>query len=188
MKKKALAIIITLSICIMLIVAVRPVSTPQSETLPNPKFVIASWDFPDEYGQGIYGFFVLENSTGDFIPLSSLMTYPSNSTEFTVNASIALGLDVRVRVNYTLLNLTEYEEGEYDGSVEYHPGLAKLRLSAIVRSTNRTIIFSQQNFTYDYFAGKVEPGIWWYSEKVYFDFVTQMGEIYTATVIYEVYW
>jgi len=101
MNRKIISSIVVLLVVGLLVAAIPPAKA---------QFVIASWDFPDEYGQGIYGFFPLENSSGDWWPYSGPMIYFDNDT------------------------------------------------------------------------------IWYFSEEVYFDFLTVSGEIYTVTVTYEVYY
>ena len=52
---------------VVLVISVCPVSTQQPEQTDTAKFVLAEWDYPDEYGQGIYGFRFYENSTGSWV-------------------------------------------------------------------------------------------------------------------------
>ena len=144
-KRKIITVaLLGLFICSMLIlVPIQPVTQSQKET-GTSTFVISSWEYPDEYGQGIYGYFLLENSSGAFWPVGGpLITYSSCNGSYTVNDGISYGFDVRVYVNYTLLGLEEPET--YDPlSIEYHPALNYLRLNITVLSASETI-FSQNN-------------------------------------------
>ena len=170
MNRKIISSIVVLLVVGLLVAAIPPAKA---------QFVIASWDFPDEYGQGIYGFFPLENSSGDWWPYSGPMIYFDNDTILDAEIGISLGLDVRVYLNYTLLNLTHPDDMAL--------GPNYFRLNVTVMNNLGSTIFSQNNFTYDDLCGFVETDIWYFSEEVYFDFLTVSGEIYTATVTYEIF-
>lgn len=156
---------------------------PQEVKVENPKFIISSWSFPDEYGQGIYGFFVGDNYTGVFLwnsgRWSGALTISDNDTVFESDSNVYLGLDVRVFLNYTLLGLTDPDD--FDLGINYF----KLNITVMCL---HEIVFSQQNFTYDALGGKIETGIWWYSEEVIFDFIMQNGQIYEVNITYEVFY
>ena len=171
-----LIMILTLSV---LVVSNQPPKSVVEELEQPAKFVIASWDFPDEYGQGIYGFFIKENSTGSFLNIRESIFLSSEEMIIEVNESIAIKLDVRVQLNYTLLGLSHPADIEL--------GINYFRLGVTVTSAGQPV-FSQQNFTYDDLNGLVETGIWYFSEEVILNFITVVGEIYTVTVIYEVFY
>ena len=166
--KKIIALISMVFVCTMLFVSISPAKA---------QFVLASWDFPDEYGQGIYGFFLQENSTGAWWTVPGAIILSTYDTEFEFEAGFALGLDVRILLNYTLLGLTHPDDKTL--------GLNYVRLNVTVTNAYETV-FSQQNFTYDGLSGLYETGIWWYSQEVFFDFILTSG-IYTATVTYEIF-
>jgi hypothetical protein len=190
MKKKALAIVLTLSICVMLIVAMRPL--PISEKTPTKhgtsQFILASWDYPDEYGQGIYGFRFYENATGsweltpwyysggelDGLPFYFLHSYDPYTLNW--SAGVAMKLHVFCLINSTLT-----------GAVDLADGQNYQRHNVTVTSNQGTILFSQQNITY-YDAFEPIDEMFEYEYEVVLNFLPEMGNIYTITMTYEVFW
>ena len=190
-RKKTIASIIVLLTISVLIVSINYTSKnvskePIQPAKANPKFVLSTWDFPDEYGQGIYGFFFDENSTGVFIPVGGPIILSTNDSIFEFDAGFALGMDVRVNVNYTLLGLEE-PDPEDPLSIEYHPALNYIRLNVTVTAVSE-IVFSQSNITYDELGGDTGDGVWYYSYVVEFDFINVAGTVYVITLTYEVYY
>ena len=169
--KKKLAI---WSLVMVLVLGLGFASIPPAKA----QFVLSSaWDYPDEYGQGIAGYFLLENSSGAWWPFPGSMIVPTNDSIFEVEAGCSIGLDVRVTLNYTYFELTHPDD--------FLLGLNYIRLNVTVITPLETV-FSQSNFTYDDLGGE-DDGVWWYSQEVFFDFITELGEIYTATITYEIY-
>ena len=177
-RKKIYSCVIVLLLAMVFLVATIPQTRVQSIPQAKAQFVIASWDFPDEYGQGIYGFFILENSTGVFFPVAGPLIVSSNSSIFEMDAGIAIGFDVRVVLNDTLLGLTFPDDVAL--------GLNYFRLNVTVTTLSETV-FSQANFTYDDLNG-AHGDLWYYSQEVEFDFLLVSGHIYTVTITYEVYY
>ena len=158
-------------------IAIFPMSR---ETTNNPiktaKFVIASWGFPsDEYGQGIDKVGVFENSTGSWLPLETIDYDESSECEIYTNTSIKL--EVWTWQNSTLTGATDWTEGK-----KYQ------RHSVNVNIGNGTLVFSQQNFTYEYCFPAIDPPLWYYGYSVVLNFLPDYGQIYTATITYEIYW
>ena len=142
------------------------------------QFALASWDFPDEYGQGIYSITPDENSSGYWSHIESAPGFlysTSENNSFLVDAGCSIRLDVRVYVNYTLLGVSDPDTLNY------------IRLNVTVLSLGDTI-FSIQNMTYDYLGGNLGDGIWWYSFVDVLNFLTVEGQVYIATVTYEVFY
>ena len=184
-KKKVLALVITILVVTSMICYVNyKTSMRTTEVRAQSVFVIAGWDYPDEYGQGIYGYFFLENSSGVWLTVGGPIIDASNSSTYEFDVGISIGLDVRVTVNYTFLGLDAPDP--YNYTAEEQPALNYLRLNVTVTSINGTV-FAQQNFTYDELGGEIGGGVWYYSELVYFDFLNTMGEVYIVTVTYEIY-
>lgn len=151
---------------------------PQAKA--NPRFTIADWEHPDEYGQGIYNIRPQENSSGAWVNfVVPPWVYSNNASNIEVNASTSIKLLVAILVNYTLLGLSD--------PADFALGLNSVRLNVTVTNSSSITIFSQNNFTYIEGA-KIETGIWYYSQYVILNFVTEHGQIYTATVTYEVFW
>ncbi len=147
-------------------------------------FKVASWSYPDQHGQGIYGFFVGDNSTGSFQWNSGRWSGPlitnNNACEFECESGVYLGLDFRVLLNYTFLGLSH--PSDFDTGINY------FRLSISVINSNE-VIFSQTNFTYDDLGGLYASGIWWYSEFIYLDsFLIMPSQTYLMYVNYSIFY
>jgi len=150
--------------------------------VPTPpakaQFVLSSWDFPDEYGQGIYSIYPDENSSGYWVHIESSPGFiysDSENNSFTIDAGLSIRFDVRVMVNYTFLGVSAAD------------ALNLIRLNLTVTVLNN-ITFSIQNMTYDYLGGDYGDGVWWYSFVDILNFLTDYGTIYTVTVTYEIFY
>jgi len=163
------ALIISLCVCLMPVV----VSVPPANA--NPKFIIASWDYPDEYGQGIETFDVYENSTGSWVNVGGPSDWDESGI-FDWNASVAIKLKCWTWFNSTLTGVGSTNEGKL---YQQH--------NVIVTQNNRTIVFSQQNFTYSNVYTDAAP-MWLYVYEIVLNFLPVAGQIYTITIDYEVYY
>lgn len=170
-KKKVLALLI-LFLTISLIVIYR---TPRVEATntTNPKFVLASWDYPDEYGQGILQIQVEENSTGSWEPVE--LRDHSKSQDYEWNASLFIRLRIWTWLNNSVVGAVDLDDGE-----NYQ------RLNATVTAINGTTVFNQQNLTF-FVSYDTENPMWLYQHYVVLDFLPDYNQIYTATVTYEVF-
>ena len=164
-------------VTIVLILGVFLTRLPQTKA----QFIIASWSFPDEYGQGIDGIRFYENSTGSWLDapyyLDGGVFYYLHyyQTGYTLNWSSGVGIKLRV---YTVFNST------LTGAIDEADGQNYQRHNVVVRSGGITI-FSQQNFTYYDVESVTE--MWWYKYDVILGFIPADGQIYTVAVTYEIY-
>ena len=174
-KRKLITVaLLGLFICSMLIlVPVQPVTQTQEET-GTSQFVISSWDFPDEYGQGIQLIEVYENSTASWVFVPPLHYY-NNISAVEWNASVFIKLRVGVFLNHTLVDVVDITGGKNH-----------IRLNVSVTSITATL-FSQQNLTYFGYDDLFDP-IWYYMYEVVLNFLPQSGEIYIVTITYEVFY
>jgi hypothetical protein len=170
MRKKILSVIVALCICLSLLALI-----PQAKA--QPKFVIASWDYPDEYGQGIDAFGVYENSTGSWLAVGGFVPNVAYNEEGSFDWNASLGIKIRVYclINSTLVGFGSVAEGKL---YQQH--------DVVVTQSNGTVVFSQQNFTY--FAGGAIDEMYEYDYDVVLNFLPDYGEIYTVTITYEIYW
>jgi len=150
---------------------------------PNVQFVLASWEFPDEYGQGIQGFRIYENSTGSWEfqgfwvgELYVYYFYPELGHSLSFNWSVGRSIKLRI---YTILN------GTLTGATDAADGRNYHRHSVIVVNQGATI-FTQQNFTYS-LGGGAGP-LYYYEYEVILNFLPDYGQIYIVTVMYEIFW
>ncbi len=171
-KKKVLALLIMFLVIALVLVyhdsRVEPITTTKNES----QFVIASWDYPDEYGQGLLEIRVNENSTGAWVLVDDRRYNETQNYDWNTNASIQLY--VWMWLNSTLTGASDLEDGR-----NY------LQCNVTVTSLGETI-FSQQNFTFqdenDY------DDMYLYEYDVILNFIPVSGTIYIVTVTYEVYW
>lgn len=152
------------------------------------QFILSSWDYPDEYGQGIVLMHFYENSTGSwqtawvYIYLEGYGYRPFNTfwyytDDYFINWSAGAAMKIRVQTtfNQTLVGVSSASEGQ-----NYH------RHSVTVSSAGNEI-FSQQNFTY-YDVIEYGEENYYYKYEVILDFLPVEGGIYTVVIDYEIYY
>ena len=103
--------------------------------IAQPKFEIASWSFPDQYGQGVYALRPYENSTGSWLNATSTSLYYYDACVIEWDAGVFLKLNVYCLFNSTLTGATSLENG-----------LLLLRHSVTV-TDNYGVVFTKENFT-----------------------------------------
>jgi hypothetical protein len=142
----------------------------------QPRFVIASWSYPDAYGQGINRFLLYENHTGSWVQVGTGYYYYFNSTIFNWTVGYCIKLLV-----YTYLNAT------LTGASTVAAAKLVQRHNATVTGMAGNVVFSKQNFTYfDYTP--LYTGMWGFQYYVILNFLPAWGEYYTATITYDVFW
>lgn len=157
--------------------------------IPSPiqgaQFVIASWSFPDESGQGIYIVTPYQNSSGSFVTIPNPDTgigacYWNNATTYNLNFTdnTALRFDARVLLNYSKLGLSH--------PADIDLGRNYLRVNLEMFLVNERV-FSLQTMTFDNLDGQFETGIWWYAYVGIVDFILVAGQIYTVVITLEVW-
>jgi len=178
--RKTLGSIVIGLIVIGLIASTIPQTNSPADNPPaKAQFVLTSWNYPDEYGQGIYNIRPQENSSGAWLNfVVPPWVYSDNASVFDINNSISIKLLVAITVNYTLLDLIDPDD--------FTLGRNFVRLNVTVTNSSSTV-FSQNNLTYVEGA-KIETGIWYYSYEVVLNFVTAYAQIYRATVTCEVFY
>jgi len=169
-KKTLTAVMIVTVLSVLLIATPRPAYA---------QFVLAAWDHPDQYGQGIQRFFIYENSTGSWLSWGVYEYDDADAHFFQWNASVFIKIRVFTWLNATLLGLTG--EGEHQSD-----GIPFFRHNVTVTTLGETI-FSQSNFTYSWGSSYFTP-MWSYEYDVILDFVPLEGYTYTVTITYEVYY
>jgi hypothetical protein len=158
-------------VVIVLMMSVFLTRLPQT----HATFVIAGWDYPDEYGQGIEAYELYENSTGSWVLFGGSHGYEDSHTH-EWNAS--LGIKIRF---YTWFNST------LTGASTSNEGKLYQRHSIIVSDSSSTV-FSQQNFTYFYSDTGIDPPMWYYGYEVVLNLIPIAGIIYTVVLTYEIFY
>ncbi|MCK4822043.1 hypothetical protein KA005_40140 [bacterium] len=147
------------------------------------QFVIAAWEYPDEYGQGIDGMKFWENSTGSWVAAPyytnlGVFYYVNPSIDdYTYNwtAGAAMKMRVDTVLNSTLTGATDLADGQ--NYQQHNVTVTHLGI----------IIFSQQNFTYS-FSDDTGAPMYYYEYEVILNFILEYGQIYTVTLTYEIFY
>ncbi len=172
--KKTYAAIIVLSTMLILASSVPPART---------QFILASWDYPDEYGQGISGIKMWENSTGSWVAapyytdIGQFYYLNYHQTGYTYNWSAGASMKLRADA---FLNST------LTGAVDLADGQNYLRHNVTV-TNHGELIFTQQNFTCTD-SSDINAPMYYYEYEVILDFIPEEGQIYIVTVTYEVFY
>lgn len=189
MKNKLEKTFVVCAISFMLLCAlgavIKPATIPQAtEPLESANFVIAdSWSYPDEYGQGIRNMGIEQYTNATWVPVNIPSPprgyyYDPNMFEITngEGSNGSLWIAVQCYLNSTLCDITDINDGP-----------ALIRHTITITNTSKAIVFYQENFTLTYQTDFDDP-LYFYQYDVYTDFVPVSGEIYTATIIYEVFY
>lgn len=165
-------------VLILLIVPLFPIIAIQQPTpTKTAKFVLAAWDYPDQYGQGIEAVRVYQNISGSWETLTPFDLTSGDSTTLEINGT-ATGIQILVKcwLNNTLVNATDFDDGK---NYIRH----SVNVTALSTGDN---VFSQQNFTYSTGTDALDPMFYYqYEVDMYFDITG--GETYTALVDCEIY-
>jgi len=152
-------------ISVLLIASIQPAKA---------RFVLASWDPSDEYGQGIDGIELYENSTGSWIQVGG---YYDHTEDHIYGWEIGVAIKI---VCYTWFNSTLSPAPNTDDGKELQRHSVSVTLSG-------GSIFSQEGFTYDSVNDTLDP-MWLYGYEVVLNFLPTQASYYTVTINYEVYY
>ena len=168
-------------VSILMLSAVQTILVPNGHIIhtvshTQPKFSLASWTYPDAHGQGIDRFLIYTNHTGSWVEVGSGYYYHYDTCvlNWTVGWCIKL-------LCYTYMN------GTLTGTSTVAQAKLVQRHSVVVTDGMGQTVFSKQNFTYDDYSPLWE-GMWGFTYYVVLNFLPTYGQIYTATVSYEVFW
>lgn len=166
MKKKIVSTVFIVA-CISLMLVV----IPQAKGV---QFYLATWSYPDEYGQGIHTWYADSNATGSWVTFEAA-NYLESTGPIPWNVSQAIRIMVWASMNRTLLGLNDTDVGKNH-----------IQHNVTVTDQWDIEVFSQQNFTFDYVA--VEGEMYWYRHVVILNFLPLEGEFYTVTILCYIYW
>ena len=162
-------------ISLLLILFILPIATPQKAE--SAKFILSSWSYPDEYGQGIEFVTVYQNVSGSWELLSDGNIIPTASTAFEINETIT-GIKIRVRC---WLNNTMVGASDITDSKKYIRHNATLFLAGGIDP-----VYSLENFTFETGGSGYYPMYWYdYNGTIPFDFAS--GMTYILYVNCEIY-
>ena len=168
-RKKLLGIAVIACVCTMLLVTIQPA---------RAQFVIADYEFPADNGNGIAYIKAFIDGVASDTMYYDPDSYPTNTevNPLAIDAGVSITLELECWINGTFTGISSLAEG-----------VNIMRHSVVVTCSNGTTIFSQQNFTYIIGGGGDAP-MYFYRHDVILDFVPDYGQVYTATVIYELYY
>jgi len=147
----------------------------------NAQFIIASWDYPDEYGQGIRNVAIEQYIDGAWVGItvpSPPQGYYYGPSAFNIStggeSNGSLWIAVQCFLNATLCDISDIDDGP-----------ALIRHTITVSTSTNSSVFYQENFTLTYQTDFAAP-LYFYQYEVFTDFVPQDGTTYTAIITYEV--
>lgn len=160
-------------------------------SLPRPataQFVIASVDsWPDDYGQGLYEWVILENVTGsEWTPViweSGGIQYYNASGVYNWTAGYGIKLQMYAFLNSTFLGLSALTSG--DDLQRMNVTVTDLYDEEVYSEDNLTI-FYRSSFVAGYWGLPAE--LWLYGFETILNIMPTNGQVYTVTFTYELYW
>lgn len=176
-RKTTYALLVFAMLSIMLL-SITPQHTQGTIKRENSTFIISSWDYPDDHGQGIDRIDIYSNETGSWVDTGFDFDYDgSNLVEFNATDNIAIRLSV-----WSFFNSSWF------GDMDNITGRNYQRHNITVVNNNGTEVFSQQNFTYTTVNTFLYAPLFHYAYYVDLDFILEMGEIYLIDLRYELYY
>lgn len=160
--------LLVMMIMCVLVVTIQPVR--------SAKFVLAAWDYPDDYGQGIEAARVYQNVSGSWVSLTPFDLTSGDSTALEINET-ATGVKILVKcwLNNTVVGAIDFEDGK--NYLRHNVNLVLLG----------DTVFSLQNFTYTAGTDALDP-MFYYQYEGIIPFSPVGGAIYMAVVTYEIYY
>lgn len=170
--RKIVASVSLIAIVGLLLVGTLPVTR-------GAQFVLASWDYPDEYGQGISGISISQNISG-WVPVTPWGWGPNNEKDVFVINYTATGIKITVwcELNNTVVGADSFDDGK--NYLRHSVNIT------IVGDRASGTIFSKENFTY--LGGTDLDPMFYYIYDVDIPLSVVGGLTYKAVVHYEIYW
>ena len=180
-RKKIASVLIVFTVTVLLVASIPPA---------RAQFVLASWEYPDEYGQGIEGVNFFENSTGSWVAAPYythyypdwhdelgefyFLNYYQDHYFLNWSAGVAMKLRVYSFMNSTISRATDLADGQ--NYIQHNVTVTHVR----------DIVFSQQNFTY-YDSDDLSAPMYYYEYEVVLNFLPAEGQVYMISLVYEIY-
>lgn len=164
----SLVVALSFIMCLTTLLAIAPSGPAVAE------FVFATWDWPDDYSQGIQACLAYENSTGSWLD-SGLGDNYENLVGFEWNVSLGLMLVYSIYLNSTLTQADNLTHGQ---------SLHRENITIYDRSDN--LVFSQNGLTL--FANYSYGVMYQYYYSVVLEFEMLEGEAYQVFCTCEIYY
>lgn len=165
----------TQTLLLLILVLSLPAVTyiaPQSKP-DHSLFVLSSWDYPDEYGQGIDAIRLWQYLSGSWQSLTPFDYGNTGNDTFVISETGPLTVQVKGYVNATHVGASTLAEGQ-----NY------VRHSALVTTPSNISVFSLQNFTYVTATDSLSP-MFYYFYNATLNFTPQPATIYTCEITME---
>jgi len=137
-------------------------------------FILAAWDYPDDYGQGIDAIRAWQYQSGSWVRVDHTdpfdYGYNQGNNTFVIQETGALQVQVKHYVNKTHIGATTYSEAQ-----NY------FRHNAVVSTPSNSSVFSLQNFTYVSGSDASDP-MYYYLYNATLNFSPQAATIYTCRI------
>lgn len=167
-----IAFVVVMNIILAAVVVCAVTQQFQNTTVDHttPKFILASWDYPDEYGQGVYALRVYENSTGSWVSASGWIDY-YETVVLEWEGEVAIKIKCLSTINATLT-----------GASSSYAGRLYIRHNVTVTNSLDAVVFSKQNFTF------LQDVDYEYEHEVILNFLPLFAEHYTVSIICEIFY
>lgn len=154
----------------------QPVRDQSIPSHPSARFDIASWSYPDAYGQGIYNITVEYYSNGSYY--SETYYYNNSTISLIIDPSEDVHIISHNWLNSTLVGASTLNEGK---------NFFKHNITVMQQTV---LIFSQQNFTDMLGPSDDYAPMYYYRQDVTIDstYFPNTGVSYEATIYYEVFY
>jgi len=172
-------IVSTLSLIVL--ISLLLVVTPQPAN--SAKFILAGWDYPDEYGQGIRNVAMEQYTNGEWVAL----TAPSPPKGYYYSSSVFNITDGEGSNGSILIGVQSYLNATLCGISDINDGPALIRHTITVSTAQNSSVFYQENFTLTYQTDAYAP-MYFYQYEVVTDFTPLEFMIYTAIITYEIFY
>jgi len=171
MKNRNKGYVIGIALLLSTLILFVPVQPTQAQ------FVLAYTFSQDNYGNAIQLIRAYFDGEYNGTMYADPDSYPTITTTPTLEtfAGTNITLEVGCMLNTTYADVSSIAEGK-----------TVIKHNVSVLSSNGTVVFSQQNFTYVSCTDFLAP-MYYYDYVVILDFTPLSGVVYTVTVIYEVY-
>ncbi len=104
-------------VLLLLTVSIFPITTQQPTPTKTAKFVLAGWDYPDEYGQGIYRVTIEQYSNGGWVAVvvGGVQGWAGDPIEYNITngegSNGTLRINVHSYLNGTLCGISDVNDG-----------------------------------------------------------------------------
>ncbi len=168
---------------LLLGLALIPFTMPLPEPTPKPQYSyihLGTWTGWNEmpFAQGVFDVEVFENTTGSWVSVAVIYNYTNENIEFPVGSAVKI--ESEFTANKTLLGFNLSPDADMWNYI---------RMNVSITQRNNTVVYSQGNMSMT--AGAPQSrgaNIYSGSVNTVCNFLTEYGEVYSITLMYDTYW